>query len=274
MTQSRKTYWPALIALMLVIVSRPAAAALNTANLSTTTPTALANALVGAGVSISNISYTGANVAAGTFTGGTGIIGFEQGVILSSGDIANVIGPNEASDISTINNTAGDAALTTLAGFETFDAAILEFDFIPNASTVFFQYVFASDEYNEFVGSEFNDVFAFYINGVNCARVGNPLVAITINTINNGNPFGSGGVNASLYRNNDPFDGGSTLDTEMDGLTVVLTCQATVTPNATNHIRLAIADTADSIYDANVFLRTGSFTTISPNRKRAQVTGE
>src|SRR5947209_5895312 len=54
----------------------------------------LAQSLVGSGVSISNVNYTGATQAAGTFSGGTGIVGFESGIILSSGYISNVIGPN------------------------------------------------------------------------------------------------------------------------------------------------------------------------------------
>ena len=136
---------------------------------------------------------------------------------------------------------------------------------MPNADKVFFQYVFASDEYNEFVNSPFNDVFAFFINGVNCATVGTPPVPVSINTINNGNPFGTlPNSHPELYINND-IASGAALNTEMDGLTLVLTCQASVTPNATNHIKLAIADASDHILDANVFLRAGSFSTTPPS---------
>jgi len=55
----------------------------------------------------------------------------------------------------------GRSGLTVLAGIATFDAAVLNFDFIPDSDTVQFQYVFGSEEYNEFVGSPFNDVFGF-----------------------------------------------------------------------------------------------------------------
>ena len=221
---------------------------------------ALANTLAGAGVSISNVQYTGAEVAAGRFTGGSNIIGFGQGVILSTGSVSNVPGPNTRDDVSQANGTPGDADLDQLANFPTQDAAVLEFDFVPNKSELTFRYVFASDEYNEFVNTQFNDVFAFFINGINCATVGGEPV--TINTINNGNPFGAGKrSNPQLYRNNDPDDPGATINTEMDGLTVVLTCTAQVNANATNHIKLAIADASDADYDSNVFLQSGSFTT-------------
>ena len=222
------------------------------------TPTDLANLLAGTGLSISNVSYTGAEVAAGTFTGGTGIVGFEQGIILSSGSVANVVGPNNDDSVSQSNNTPGDPDLNTIvAPRTTNDAAVLEFDFVPSTSTLTFSYVFASDEYNEFVNSNFNDVFAFFVNGTNCATVnGQP---VSINTINNGNPLGTNATNPQLYRNNDPSDGGGGIDTEMDGLTVVLVCSASVNAGATNHMKLAIADTSDRIYDTNVFLQAGSF---------------
>jgi hypothetical protein len=54
---------------------------------------------------------------------------------------------------------------------ETFDATVLEFDFVPTFSTVQFQYVFSSEEYSDFSNTSFNDVFAFFVNGVNIAVV-------------------------------------------------------------------------------------------------------
>ncbi len=227
------------------------------------TPEDLAEALAGTGVAVSNVTYVGANVAAGSFSGGTGIIGFEDGVVLSSGDVANVVGPNVEDGITTVNDQPGDDDLTALSGFLTNDAAVLEFDFVPDADAVSFQYVFASDEYNEFVNSQFNDVFAFFVNGTNCATVnGDP---VSINTINNGNPFDTDPrSHPELYINNDPSDGGGTIDTEMDGFTTVLTCESAVNPGVTNHMKLAIADASDFSLDSDVFLQTGSLTTGEP----------
>jgi hypothetical protein len=235
------------------------------------TPEALAQALVGEGVTISNVSYTGAPVAAGTFSGGTGIIGFEQGIILSSGCVSNVIGPNEDPGITCVTNTPGDADLTALAGVPTFDAAVLEFDFVPTTDRIFIQYVFASDEYNEFVGS-FNDVFGFFVNGVNYAVVANPPVPVAINTINEGRP-GVPPTNPQFYINNDPFNPnfagqtvppGQLLNTEMDGLTVVLTFEAPVNPGQTNRMKLAIADAIDRVLDSNVFIQAGTLAVCTP----------
>lgn len=225
------------------------------------TATDLANALVGTGVSISNVVFTGDDAGAGGFSGGTGIIGFEEGIILSSGSVLDVVGPNVLDNVTTEFLTAGDSDLDTLSGFNTHDAVVLEFDFVPDADQLFFTYVFTSDEYNEFVNTQFNDVFAFFVNGANCAIVGGSD-PVSINTINNGNPYGSPPTShPELYLNNDLDDGGGTIDTEMDGLTVPLNCASAVNANVTNHIKLAIADASDFQLDSAVFIQAGSLTT-------------
>ena len=75
------------------------------------TPTDLVTALLGPGVSVSNVTFTGANVAAGTFSGGTGIVGFPSGIMLSSGSIAFVPGPNTQDSVSGVNAGIGDASV-------------------------------------------------------------------------------------------------------------------------------------------------------------------
>jgi hypothetical protein len=214
------------------------------------TPEDLVYTLACGGLNVSNVKYTGVDVAAGVFQGGAGIIGFDNGIILSTGNIVDVVGPNTQDDIGVDNGAAGDTQLDALAGYPTHDAAVLEFDFLANANKVQFRYVFASDEYNEFVGSEYNDVFAFYVNGVNCATIGSD--AVSVNTVN-------GTKNSGSYINND-IASGAALNTEMDGLTTVLICNAAVNPTAPNHVKLAIADASDFIYDSNVFIEACSLT--------------
>jgi hypothetical protein len=267
--------WTSLVTTLVLtgmLIGAPAAnAAVLTQSLGVDlTPTQLASALVGSGVTVSNAQFTGADVAGGTFSGGgTGAgatIGFDAGVILSSGAIASVVGPNTVDNVTTINGQLGDASLDALlpAGQSSEDAAVLTFDFVPDASCVSFKYVFSSDEYNEFVGQGFNDVFGFFVNGTNCATVGGQPVSV--DTINGGNPFGTGASNPSLYRNNDLNDPGpATIDTQMDGLTTVLTCAAAVDANQTNTMKLAIADVGDSSFDSNVFIEAGSLTTQPPD---------
>jgi hypothetical protein len=230
----------------------------------------LANALVGSGVTVSNVTYTGDNRAAGTFTGGSGIVGFNSGIVLDSGKVQTypsdptcsqgVEGPNTCYEnggpLGNSNSTSfglpGDSDLTTLAGVPTYDASVLQFDFVPTYSTVQFSYVFSSEEYSDFSNTGFNDTFGFFVNGTNCALVPGTTDPVSVNTINNGNDNGGDTTphNAQYFINNVP----PTLNTQMDGLTTVLTCDATVNPGTTNHMKLAIADGSDSILDSAVFL--------------------
>ena len=231
-------------------------------DLNTQTPTDLVQALVGSNVSFSNVTYTGAPIASGSFSGGSGVLGFEGGVVLTSGAAQNVVGPNLANAIGTQNGLPGDTDLNSITpGTE--DAAVLEFDFFPTTDTITFQYVFASDEYNEFV-YQFNDVFAFFLNGSNVALIPSTTSPVSINTVNGGNPFGStNALNPQFFRNNERGSGGN-LNTEMDGLTVVFSVTATVIPNQTNHIKLAIADVGDDDVDSAVFIKGDSFNVIPP----------
>jgi hypothetical protein len=101
------------------------------------------------------------------------------------------------------------------------------------------------------------------VNGANCATIGGEPVSV--DTVNGGNPFGTGSSHPELFRNNDLNDPGPpTIDTQMDGLTTVLTCSAAVTANQTNTMKLAIGDVGDGAYDSNVFIEAGSLTTEPP----------
>ena len=221
------------------------------------TPTTLVNSLLGNGVTASNITYTGDPLAAGTFTGGTGIVGIEAGIDLSTGHAADIAGPNNSDGQTTAYGTAGDAQLTAISGVPTNDASILEFDFIPQGANLSFKYVFGSEEYNEFVNAGVNDVFAFFLNGQNVSVLPNSTIPVSIDTVNLTS-------NSQFYINNaGPTDttpaAGPLLNTQMDGLTVVLTVTATVNPGVVNHIKLAIADGGDTILDSNVLIQSGSF---------------
>ena len=130
---------------------------------------------------------------------------------------------------------------------------VLEFDFIPEQSELSFQYVFASEEYNEFVGS-FNDVFAFFLDGENIALVPGTTTPVSVDNVNNFS-------NAEFYKDNDPSDLGTPTPfrVEYDGFTVVLTAQAVLEPGVPHHIKLALADAGDSALDSAVFLAASSF---------------
>jgi hypothetical protein len=236
-------------------------------------PEDLAQALVGDGVEISNVSFTGDDHAGGTFSGFGAEFTVADGVALSSGSVAgdavagytsNLIGPNQMENVTAMFELPGDPDLDELvAPLATADAAVLEFDFIADGENISFQYVFGSDEYLEFVGSDFNDVFAFFVNGENCALVPDPAggpdpVPVTINTINKD-------ANPSLFISNSLEDvPPAPINTELDGFTTVLTCAAAVTPGEPNTLKLAIADTSDTSLDSTVLIRAGSLQVNEP----------
>jgi cysteine-rich repeat protein len=171
---------------------------------------------------------------------------------LSSGSVSDVAGPNNADNTTSSLGTGGDSDLTALISAPTNDAAVLSFNFVPSGPALTFRYVFGSEEYNEYVG-QFNDVFAFFINGVNYALLPDNSTIVSINNINNG-------ANPSFYVDNDCSDGPCPLDIEADGITVVLTLTAPVNPGVTNTIKIAIADAGDSSFDSWVMIEGGSFT--------------
>lgn len=239
---------------------------------STLTAADLVEKILGPGVSYSNVTYFGTQMpavpaSAGTFTNGmaAGLETIDQGIMLSSGFVLNSLGPNNADGITGSLGTGGDADLNALVGGGTLDRTVLEFDFVPTADNIFIDYVFGSDEYNEYVNSGFNDVFAFFINGVNIALIPSTTIPVAINNVNNGNPYGSGTIShPEFYLNNDLNDGGPFYDIEADGLTKHFRAESAVNPNVTNHIKIAIADRGDTAFDSWVFIEAGSFTT-TPN---------
>jgi len=222
----------------------------------------LAQALVGSGVTVTNATFTGNRAQAGLIhLVDPAVVSFNDGVILSSGNIADIVGPNKSDGTTGDMAGAADPDLTALIQNSqtvypmTFDAAVLEFDFVPATSPVYFTYTFGSDEYLEWVNL-FNDVFAFYVNGTNCATV--PGGPVSIDTVNDT-------VNPALFRDNSFSNPpANPINIESDGLSVELICQAMVVPGATNHLKLAIADTSDQILDSVVVLKSHSLSTQPP----------
>jgi hypothetical protein len=244
---------------------------------STLTPTQyVQNVLLGGGVTASNITYTGLPRMIASFTApAITNLGLGKGVYLTSGSnglISTEQGPDGPSSLfqNTDQFQPGDVSLDGLTTTATQDASVLEFDFIPQSDTVRFRYIFGSEEYNEFVNSTFNDVFAFILSGVttpfpatNIALIPGTTIPITINNVNNGNSFGASTgpcSNCVYYRDND----GGSIDCVYDGLTTVLIAKHKVICGEKYHIKIAVADAGDGNYDSGVFLEAGSFSSTPP----------
>ena len=104
----------------------------------------------------------------GTFNSANSTVGFEEGLILTGGvlDPPYGLGQSASVNVSFWKMTDGDSLLDSMIyPYETVQAAVLEFDFIPNGDSIKFNYVFASDEYPQQICSDDFDVFAFHVSG-------------------------------------------------------------------------------------------------------------
>lgn len=234
------------------------------------------NVLLGGGVQVTNINYVGNTGAIGFFNGANTNIGISSGVIITTGVISGAggpQGPNDRMDAGVDLGRGGPpppvsnwlAAQVSAPSFH--DAAVLSFDFIPQGNEVSFRYVFGSEEYNEFVNSQYNDAFGFFIQGPgipggvqNMAKIPGSNAPVAINSVNNGYSTGcsngSSASNPNYYVDN--CNGGSI---QYDGFTKVLTAKSNVIPCSTYRFFLVITDAGDGLYDSGVFLEAKSFTT-------------
>lgn len=212
------------------------------------------NDLFGGCVSSSNLTITGLPRAVGRFTNGLSSLGFNRGIVMSSGMAIYAAGPNNAPNRSAANFVDGDNDLNTQLNVFTNDAIVIEFDFIPLSDTIRFTYVWASEEYPEYVLAGYNDVFAFYLSGgpsnlplTNIALIPGTTTAVSIDNVNQ---F----FFSQYYINN---FGGQGI--QYDGYTTPLQAIAAVVPCESYHIKLVVSDVGDFIYDSAVFLKAGSF---------------
>lgn len=274
-----KCLWVLLVAML---ISSSAGAQLTIDN-SRTPEELVREVLLGRGVEIFNITYTGDMRQFGSYSVEGSNLQISEGMMMTTGgtefantltDAAGELG-GEINDRTNVDDMVfmgpGDSDLSTISGQQTADAAVIEFDFIPSDNLLEFRYVFGSEEYPEFVCGGFNDVFAFIISGpgfkasTNIALIPGTPTPVAINTVNPGQPgeglFASGcsGARGSLDHSEFYIDnvGGSWV--EYDGMTVVLTAVAEVEPCQTYHIKIAIADAVDSQFDSGVFLEANSF---------------
>ena len=235
--------------------------------------------LLGSGIQASNITYTGGTNQLGYLTGGDDVFSISSGLVLSCDVAENLECPDTflACD-GCLGNGFNDADLLDIANSvppligQSFsvnsvnDGCVLEFDFVAAGDTVSFNYVFGSDEYETWINTQYNDVFAFFLSGpgitgpydspagfpdgaVNIAGVPDtdPVLPITISSVNSG-------TNSQYYVDN---QGGT--DVCINGYTVPFKAEWPVECGETYHIKLAIADGSDTALESIVVLEEGSF---------------
>ena len=195
---------------------------------------------------------------------------FEDGLIMTSGDVANAIGPESGVLVDGGFEWPGDGDLEAfipgLNAGDTNNASIIEFDFVPVTNNMSFDFIFAAEEYGTFQCT-FTDAFAFLLtdssgNTTNLAIVPGTDDPISVLTVRDDQYNGAcESVNAEWFANY--YGPGGlpplTSPTNFIGHTEVMTASATVIPNEVYTIKLVVADDGDTIYDSAVFIDGGSF---------------
>ncbi|HMG14741.1 MAG TPA: choice-of-anchor L domain-containing protein, partial [Saprospiraceae bacterium] len=225
-------------------------------------------------IQVSNINAIGGAQQIGTFESGGSSINMESGVLITSGSCSVASGPNNAGGATGGGGGGSDPDLSTLSlSAAIFDAGGIEFDFIPVSSNLEFNYVFGSEEYEEYTCSQFNDVFGLFLTAENdtarnIAIIPGTDIPVRINTVNQGSvgvfgfianctlPLGTLAY-AGFYVSN-PL---GSPDVQYDGFTKVLTAEATVIPCKKYHLKMVVGDAGDGVFDSGVFIEAKSLNT-------------
>lgn len=234
-------------------------------------------------VQVSNVTYSAASDfdedfnSIGYFNQDESSFPFEEGVIMSTGDIALAPGPENEETIQSEGdflNWPGDQDLEDILGSldsdDSHNASVLEFDFVPLQDTMRVDFLFASEEYGTFQ-CNFADAFAFILtdsqgNDVNVALVPDTNIPVAVTTVkddayNNSCPSENEEYFGTYYGESPNTEGEHFLTAPINfkGHTVPITAEASVNPGESYHIKLVIADNGDSSYDSAIFLEAGSF---------------
>lgn len=252
-------------------------------------PLQAAQNLVGANgdIEIINAVYFGGTEWNGTpfnlglFSNGQNFIGFNEGVILSTGSVKVAECLNQAGQPAPCGPQFWRTEIATGSGlFDSdlflaspgtqFDPAIFEITFKALTEKITFEFIFASEEYNEFVNTGYNDAFGFFLsgpglmgsfsnNGINLAIVpntgGSPININNINLNNNSQYY----INNNCYAlANDPLACNFPLFS-YDGFTTILKAETRgLICGEIYKLKLVISNIQDNQVGSAVFLKNGS----------------
>jgi hypothetical protein len=183
----------------------------------------------------------------GTFSGGFETIGFDSGVVLSTGHATSI-----EDGVPGDCNNKGYPPLEYVGA--TKDATVLMIEFecvdIDEVGSVTVDYVFASNEYYGLASNQVtkhNDVVGLFLNGEdpedNIATVHDGQDVVSVNTITGYDP---------LFVNNT-----DNRTPNVAGYTARLTAKG-MSNRQTHNLRIAIADVYDDSFDSYVLVREGS----------------
>jgi gliding motility-associated-like protein len=201
----------------------------------------------------------------------------QSGIVLSTGKLNNVPGPNTSLSDDDATNWNGDTDLEiALEESNTTNATVIEFDVESVTNQISFRYLFASEEYQEGNSNtcNYSDLFGFLIKPEsapdtdyeNIALIPGTQTPVKVTTVHSGIPGSCSPINETYFGS---WNDANYQPINFNGQTAVLTATANTTPNTLYHVKLVIADEQNYRYDSAVFLEAGSFdltTDLGPDR--------
>jgi len=218
---------------------------------------------------VSNVRYKGSRASMGTFINESPEVLLNKGVILSTGNVFDARGPNNQRNTGTKGSGLQDLDIQSIATSTSNDAASLEFDLISLRDSISFTYVFASEEYPEYVNKGVNDLFAFFVSEVggnsyrptNIARLPNSRTVVNIDNVNHI-------VNHQYFLPSD-FLHAHDLDfwsnhremfmrSQIFEFTIPLEAKVKLRAGVKYHLKIAISDVGDRYFDSAVMIKAHS----------------
>lgn len=220
----------------------------------------IAGGLDGADYDFETVEQIGSGLAMGTFSKGhSSDLPIDQGLLFSTGNVKDAVGPNLRPDTSTNWDRSGHQLLDNMTGEKTYDAAGLGMIItVKQGVQLSYQALFGSEEFDEWVGSEYNDGAGIFVAELKAldSKI-DPDVAQNILRQPNGGELtvnelakqeGNGVVAGKFY---DPNPVCGDMNWEYDGSsTLIVTNDFWLSAGHTYYIGIMVADAKDSIYDS------------------------
>lgn len=225
----------------------------------------LAQNILGNGVTISNATLNCGGNAAGFFSYSGNYLGINNGIILTTGYAPYAAYSGTYLCSNSNQNNFSDPDITAINPKAIYDVCILNFDFIPICDTVKIKYVFGSEEYPKYLHLKYNDLFGVFLSGPkpgggiynskNIATLPNGFTPVSIDSVNEGWPINSNAGHSEYYVDNyvNPNN-----QIAYNGYTKPITSKVGLIPCSTYHMKIAIADGGNGLYDSGLFIQGNS----------------
>lgn len=178
-----------------------------------------------------------------------------EGIVLSTGDAKQAFGDKRPTG-GNFGGRQNDADMSKLINsVQQYDTVALEFDVKTEGNVLAFDYIFASNEFNQ--GKQYYDTLGIFVDGQNIATMVDSNSNIDVRNL-------KAGEETVLVEGNSYYKADMNFsDSAYIGHTPMNTCMAYVTPGSTVHVKIALCDLSDDSFDSAVFLRAKSIETRS-----------